>query len=310
MLNKTIRILNFDNSIVKQKNLLSQCLNEVIELNDLGPKVRHWTNSKNREKIKKRLSAALRNLITFLGSGDFHHVSEILIERFNEPMCVIVFDFHPDWAILPPRFGCGSWVSEVLKKKNILKVILLGVSSNDISSFNIQNGNLNSLKDNRLELYPYRHEPAKTFLKKVPQNISVETKRGAFFNKIYWKELKGKDLAEFFQNLLHRLPTKEVYVSIDKDCLKSDYALTNWEEGCFTLEELLLMLKLIKQNSDIIGLDISGDYSRISLKGLLRKITSYFDHPKHIKAKKLSESFISAVNEDTNLKILQVLNSL
>lgn len=310
MLNKMIRILNFDNSIIKQKRLLSQYENEVIELNDLGPKVRHWVNLKNRECVEKRICTSLKNSITFLGSGDFHHISEILIGRFNEPMCVIVFDFHPDWVILPPRFGCGSWVSEVLKKKNILKLILLGVSSSDISSFDIQTGNLNSLKDDRVEIYPYAHKSSLTFFKKIPKNVSIEIKNGIFFNKIYWNELKNKDLTAFFQNLLNRLPTKKVYVSIDKDCLKNDYALTNWEEGYFSLQELLLILKLIKQNLDIIGLDIVGDYSDISIKGIFRKFASYFDHPKNIKAKKLTESFITAVNEDTNLKILEVLNSL
>lgn len=309
MLNKLIRILDFDDSIIKQKNLLSKYENNILDLKDLGPWARYWINAKVRGIIEKRIHNSLKNSITFLGSGDFHHISEILISQFNEPLSVIVFDFHPDWDTRPPRFGCGSWVSEVLKKKDILKILLLGVSSKDISSFEIHSGNLESLKDNRVEIYPYAHAPSKTFLRKIPGNISVTVDRGIFFNTIYWQELCNKNLEEFFRQVLNRIPSKNVYVSIDKDCLKNDYALTNWEEGLFSLDELLSLLKLIKENTDIVGLDISGDYSPISIRGMCKKILSHFDHPKNIKAKDSPVSLTTSINEDTNLKILQLLYS-
>jgi arginase family enzyme len=309
VLTKSIRILNFDDSITKQKNLLSQYENQVLDLKDLGMQARCWVNSNIRSVIQKRIQNSPKNSITFLGSGDFHHVTELLLAQFDEPLSVITFDFHPDWDTLPPRFGCGSWVNEVLKRKNIAKFILLGVSSADISSFNIQSGNLSSLKDDRVEIYPYSHHPSLIFLKKIPENVSVKTGKRLFFNRIYWDELKNKNLEDFFQNLLKRMPTRKVYVSIDKDCLSNDYALTNWEEGKFSLEEILRLLKLIKQNLDIAGLDITGDYSPIAVKGIFKKITSHLDHPKDIKANTLPESFITALNEETNLKILKLLNS-
>jgi hypothetical protein len=147
------------------------------------------------------------------------------------------------------------------------------------------------------------------FLKKIPKNVSVRIENGLFFSKICWDELKNKKLEDFFQDLLKRMPAKKVYVSIDKDCLTNDYSLTNWEEGRFSLDELLLFLKLIKENLDIVGLDITGDYSPISLKGTFKKIASYLDHPKGIKANALPESLVTEINENTNLKILQFLNS-
>ncbi len=308
MLEKKIRILNFDHSLVKQKALLSQYENEVIDLTDLGEKARHWMNAQTRARIEKRIPSPARNCVNFLGSGDFHHISEILISRFTEPLNLVSFDAHPDWTILPPRFGCGSWVSEVLKKKNILKAILLGVSSDDISSFlQIQTGNFAALKDDRLEIYPYAHQPSLTFLKRVPQNLSLKVRPGILLNKIYWTELKDKNLEEFLPAIFQRLPAKKVYVSIDKDCLKSAYALTNWEEGRLTLEELLLMLKLIKENLDIVGLDIVGDYSEISLEGMLKRIISRLDHPKDILARTFPEPVVIALNQETNLKILSAV---
>lgn len=307
MLNKSIRILNFDGSLPKQTNLLAKYRNEILGLEDLGPKARYWLNPRNREEVGRRISGSDKNSITFLGSGDFHHISEILISQFNEPLTVILFDFHPDWDTLPPRFGCGSWVSEVLKQNNVVKFIILGVSSDDLSSFAVQTGNLSSLKSDRVEIYPYAHQPSLLFLKKIPENISVKMQKGLFFNKLCWNELKSKHLTVFFQEILSRIPTKKVYLSIDKDCLSSSYALTNWEEGMLSLEALLSLLSLIKQNLDIIGLDITGEYSSAAISGFIKRIAAYFDHPKDIRAKKLPYNTVNSINENTNLEILKLL---
>lgn len=308
MLNSAIRILNFDDSLDLQKTLLKQYTPEIVNLRDLGPRARLWLDKETKSQIIERLANSGKNSVTFLGSGDFHQVSNILISQFSEPLSVIVFDTHPDWDSLPPRLGCGSWVTETLKCENILKFILIGVSSDDISSFNLETADLNSLSNNRLEIYPYAHRPSLVFLKRIPRNISIQVKKWLFINKIFWSELRGKNLSEFILSLVKRIPTKKVYLSIDKDCLKSEFALTNWEEGLISLEELILMLKVIQENCDIIGADISGDYSPVIIRGRFKKFCSAFDHPKKVKAKDFSQNLISQINEETNLKILEVLN--
>lgn len=309
MLNKSIRILNFDDSILKQQNLISRYKTEIIDLKDLGPRARIWLDQKTKKEIEKRIQGSAKNSVTFSGSGDFHQVSHILMNQFDEPFSVILFDFHPDWDILPPRLGCGSWVSESLKNKNILKFILIGVSSKDLSSPWIQTGNLYSLKGDRVEIYPYSHRPSIAFFKRIPENSSIKIKKVLFLNRIYWNQLQGRNLTELFLLILKRFPTPKVYLSIDKDCLSNEHALTNWEEGGLSLGELCLMLKLIKENLDIIGVDIVGDYSEISVRGKLKKIISYLDHPESLKTKYLSDTFMNEINEATNLRILELLNS-
>jgi hypothetical protein len=64
---------------------------------------------------------------------------------------------------------------------------------------------------------------------------------------------------------------------------------------------------LIKENTNITGLDITGDYSPIILQGALKKFFSYLDHPKDIKSFKTSQAEITRRNEETNLKILASL---
>ena len=308
MLNKTIRILNFDDSLIRQQNLISRYQTEIIDLKDITGKARLWMDDKTKRGIEERIRCSAKDSITFIGSGDFHHISHLLINQFEEPLSIIIFDFHPDWETLPPRNGCGSWVSRTLENRNIVKCILIGVSSCDISSWNIQRGNIASLKDDRLQMYPYAHKPSLVFFRRVPQNASFKLERGLLYTKIYWDALQDKNLTDFFQSLFKSMSTKRVYLSIDKDCLKKEYALTNWEEGMFSLDELLLILRLIKENFEIAGVDITGDYSKISVSGRLKALCSRLDHPKDIAAAKMPESIITAVNEDTNLKILEVLN--
>ncbi|MBN1526601.1 MAG: hypothetical protein JW919_03340 [Candidatus Omnitrophica bacterium] len=303
----SIRILDFDDSVARQEKLLAQYRPQVVDLRDIGSDARLWVSRKIKEEISRRIPVPVKGQITFLGSGDFHHVSNILIEKFDEPLCVIDFDFHPDWDILAPFLTCGSWAHRTLNNANVKKFIVAGVGSDDLSPFWLPTGDLAALKDDRLEIYPYSHGPTRLFLKRIPDNISIEVRRSFLSSTIQWNELKGKNLTEFFLHVIRRLPVKNVYISVDKDCLTREYALTNWEEGRLSLDDLLHMLKLIKENLDIVGADITGDYSRPSVKGVARSFISKINHPAGVKAEELDDSAVTALNEETNLKLLKLL---
>mgnify|MGYP003392707732 CR=1 FL=1 len=309
MLDKRIRVLNFDNSIIDQPKLLSYYPAEIIDLTTLAEEARLYVSKASRRRILDLLLPQGEDLPTFLGSGDFHHISEILISRITEPACLIVFDFHPDWDILPPRFACGSWVSQTLKNKNISKCILIGVGSSDLSPIALQTADLGGLAGNRLEIYPYRHKPSRIYLRGLPQNRSIGIQRGLFSNVIIWQELEKKDLADFTLKLIKTLPTKKVYISIDKDCLKKDSALTNWEEGLLSLDQLLTMIRLMREELDIVGLDITGDYSAPKISNRIKAFISRLDHPQEFTADNCSLDLIRSVNEQTNLAILQEIFS-
>jgi len=304
MLDKRIRVLNFDNSIIAQPKLLSRYPAEIIDFTSLASSARLYISSALRRKIPDFLTPRGKKYPTFLGSGDFHHISEILISQIDDPACLIVFDFHPDWDILPPRFACGSWVSRILKNKKISKCILIGAGSDDLSGPALQSANLGALAGNRLEIYPYRHKPGRVYFRRVAPNRSITIQKGNFWHKIIWRQLEQEDLAGFTLGLIKRLPTRKVYISIDKDCLKKDFALTNWEEGLLRLDQLLTMLKLMRENLDIIGLDVAGDYSVPVILNKIKAVISRLDHPKKFTADNYPADLISSVNEQTNLAIL------
>ena len=302
-----IRILDLDGSVTKQASLVARYNPEIIDLKEIGPRARFWMNKRTRSLIKERLSALPRARVTFTGSGDFHHISDILIEGIEGPITVIDFDFHPDWDVLLPFLNCGSWVSSILKRDNVQKVIELGPSSEDLSTVWIETCDLDALKNDRLEIYPYSHHRTKVFLKKVPANISIECDKGPFSSTIRWNELRGKNAPEFLRHVLTRLPTENVYISIDKDCLTLEGALTNWEEGRLSLDDLLHMLHIIKEKTNIVGIDITGDYSKPVISGWLKNIVSHFNHPRDCKAVNMPEDAVTKLNEETNLRLLELL---
>ena len=309
MLLTGVRVINFDNSVTAQEELLRRFSPSMVDLIDLGPSCRLWLNNKNKKRIIRFLKGKEKHAITFLGSGDFHHISSLLIEQFTQDLSVIVFDCHPDWEGLPPRLACGAWVSNTLRRNNIKKVVLLGVSSQDIDGPALRTAALRYLRDDRVEIYPYAHAPSSVFLGRVPNNTSLTLKRSLFSTMIGWQELKGKDLQGFFGSLIARLPTKQVYISIDKDCLGADFSLTNWEEGMLTLDELLDMLVLAKKDLDIVGVDIVGEYSPVKVKGAIKSIVSRIDHPKNFSALGKSETLVRSVNQRTNIRILEALRT-
>jgi hypothetical protein len=77
---KEIRILNFDDSVLNQKNLIQKFSNppytaEIIDFKEEAPCVRYWANREDLYKIKRKIDPGKKNIITFYGSGDFHHIS-------------------------------------------------------------------------------------------------------------------------------------------------------------------------------------------------------------------------------------------
>jgi len=303
-----LRILDLDGSVTAQKGLLARYDPEIVDLTDIGPKARFWARGNVRRLLAARIPDTGNSRVTFMGSGDFHHMTEILLERFNEPVAVIHFDFHQDWDSTCPLLHCGSWVTKVLRKKhNILKCVTLGASAKTMEFFSLQAGYLRLLENDRLELYPYTSKTGMVFMRHVPRNISFDIKRYPLMTNIFWKELKGQDLSAFFSGLIERLPVKKVYITIDKDCMDARSALTNWDQGEMAVEHVLAILKVIKDRCDIIGMDITGDYSPVKVDNAFKDIMLRWNHPKMIEASKYSLSEITALNERTNLRIVETV---
>jgi len=66
------------------------------------------------------------------------------------------------------------------------------------------------------------------------------------------------------------LPTDlPLYISIDKDVLSTQFAITDWDQGEMSLDEMKDLLSTIMAAHEIIGIDICGDSSEYTENGVL-----------------------------------------
>ncbi|ABO65764.1 MULTISPECIES: arginase family protein [Geobacillus] len=70
------------------------------------------------------------------------------------------------------------------------------------------------------------------------------------------------DHDEWPNELLKAIPTGSVYISIDKDVLRREDAVTNWDQGMMTLSRLLACLRLLLFYKKVLGVDICGEYPK------------------------------------------------
>jgi hypothetical protein len=292
MLSEHIRILNFDDSVTRQTEFIDRDKANIVDLTGVGPAARLWADPAQADAIRRSLNPDQRSWITFLGSGDYHYVSSLLLEQFDEPLTLVVFDHHPDWDRMPPRYGCGAWVSRALERKNIDQIILVGNASEDLAFPSILTGNVGSAKSGRLVMAPF----------------SVPRRQVWPLNGIPWHPLESNPEGAF-SDLVDQMPRRKVYVSIDKDCLTAPYALTNWEEGRLSLDLLFALIRVLKQKCEIIGLDVTGEYSSGKIPSRWKSWCSNFDHPHDYSARGHSLDEIDSVNGTTNRRIIELLSA-
>lgn len=68
------------------------------------------------------------------------------------------------------------------------------------------------------------------------------------------------DHDEWPKALIEAIPTGSIYISIDKDALRREDAVTNWDQGVIPLSQLLACLRLLLFHKKVLGVDICGEY--------------------------------------------------
>ena len=247
-----------------------------VDLRDLGPSLRLWSRRKNIDAARTRIAASPdpRPSVTFMGSGDFHHLAALLAERVGEPFTLLHFDNHPDWVRLAPRWHCGSWVNRVLALSNVQRVVTAGPCSDDLVDPGRKGGNLPALDAGSLALFPWQHEPSR-----VRRRIADGPGHAWRDGQIHWNSLAELPLEQAIDSVLAAIPTDTIWISIDKDVLPEHEALTNWDQGQMPLAALLAMLHAAGQRKRVLGADICGEYSPPRHANWLKRIESRMDQP-------------------------------
>ncbi|WP_341517849.1 arginase family protein [Bacillus paramobilis] len=212
-----LTFLNFDDTYSLQNKLRSYSHEDIdfshIEHSNL------YCETSSLMRIKQELYRRKQKGITFIGSGNYHYVSYLLLKEIDEPFSLILFDHHTDMNLKEENeqtlISCGSWVSFALENNpKLKKVIMIGPSS--------------------LTIHSNDHSCVEVFPIDTSNEISTHT-------------------------ILSHIHTNTIYVSIDKDVLDSKVAITNWDQGHMKLSTLLKYIHVLIRDKNVYGIDICGE---------------------------------------------------
>lgn len=220
LLFRDVTFLNFDQTYVPQKRL-RQFPHEWIDFQDLR-QVKRYCEADSFRKIKHRLKRRSNHGITFIGSGDYHYITYLLLSEIGEKFSLLLFDHHADMMTdpSPSIISCGSWASRaVANLPQLQKVIVIGVRPDSFG------------------------------------------RTGYWQSKItVFPESSFEDSSHFAARVLSAIETDTVYISIDKDVLDPTQARTNWDQGSLKLPVLLELLGRVVSLKKVYGVDICGEY--------------------------------------------------
>ncbi len=260
---------------------------ETVDLRAWGPRLRFSAPAREVERFYAEVGTGLPPFLVF-GSGDFHHLTALWLRRLPRLTTVVSFDNHPDWDIRPPRWACGGWVNRALELPAIERVSVWGCGNFECWWPGRIFGNHRAERAGRLEVHPWADD----------RSEKEKRRRGAI--------LRG-DWREKFAQFAERLADAEIYITVDLDCLREEEAVTNWENGRFTVEDLEWAIELLGRRSQIVAGDICGAWSPPRYARRKQQFVSEMDHPK-ISLPEPAE--ISRRNDATLRRLLPVLARL
>lgn len=231
-----------------------------VDAADWGAQLRFSAPTRLVEKFFDEWTSPLAPFVLY-GSGDFHHLSALWIRRAAKPLVVVSFDNHPDWDVRPPWWCCGSWVNRALELPNVEKVSVWGCGNFECWWPGQAFGNRRAERAGKLEVHAWADG----------QSPRRQKRRGVIF-AANWREE--------FERFVAELRGGNVYVTVDLDCLQEGSALTNWENGKFSVDDVAWAIGTLRRAARVIAGDICGAYSLPVYARRKQRFLSEMDHPK------------------------------
>ncbi len=226
-----------------------------------GPRLRFCAPNAEMEAFATAcLAPSSAGRFVFYGSGDFHHLSALLVRRVEEPLTLISFDNHPDWDIRPPRWCCGSWINRALGFPQVERVAIWGCGNFECWGWHRLWGNHRDVRSGRLAAHPWADE-----------RPAADQARADAITRANWRER--------FTVFAQSLAGKSLYVTVDLDGLRAEEAVTNWENGRFAAEDVCWALDQLTRVARIVAGDVCGAYSPPAYARRFQRFASETDHP-------------------------------
>jgi len=183
------------------------------------------------------------------GSGDFHHLTAALLRNVPSAFNLVAFDNHPDWDRRPPYWACGGWMKRALDVPNLRRAVVWGCGNFEL------NWPHRLFGDSRIEVHAWGER----------YSIGKITREN-------WRA-KFEQFADSFRD-------QNVYITVDMDCLREEEAITNWENGLFTADDVAWAISRLRATANVIGGDVCGAYSHPIYERRLQCVAAEWDHPK------------------------------
>jgi arginase family enzyme len=228
----------------------------------------------------------------FLGSGDYHHVSYLLIERLRslgERLQIVVFDNHPDNMRYPFGIHCGSWVWHVSRLPFVARVHVVGITSNDVEGGHLWENHLLPLYSGKVRYWCVQ--------RKLRSMRTLGIRDSRSFASM-------ASLLDAFSDAM-TASVEPIYLTIDKDVLAADVVSTNWDQGVMRLEELTSAIRLLRDR--LVGSDVTGDVSSYRYRSRFKRLLSGLDRQPPI-PDDLLEAWQTR-HQEVNRELLSVLGS-
>lgn len=266
-------------------------------LHDWGPHIRLACSFGRFRRFERALADRLgppsaEPVLTFYGSGDFHHVSLALVRRVPCDCNLLVLDLHPDWMRGVPLMHCGTWVRHALRLPHVRRVFHLG-GDIDFDNGYRRLAPWTDLRSGRLTVWPAVRRFARGRWQSLPHEPLKEP----------GGRLTAGRLAELLRPHRKELASRPLYISLDKDVLVAADAAVNWESGFLDFPEALTILTAFRDAAGgrLAGMDVTGDWSPVEVRGPLRRWLDWTEHPRLT----VDPSEAATCNARTNAALMQ-----
>jgi arginase family enzyme len=233
----------------------------VVDARAWGPRLRFSAPTHLVEDFYREHETNLAAPFLLYGSGDFHHLSALRLRPVADSIALIAFDNHPDWAVGPVKWACGGWVNRALELPNVRLASVWGCDNFECWWPHQIFGNRRAERAGILEVHPWADD----------RPLKDRQRKGAILRES-WRDR--------FEEFSKRLASENVYVTIDLDCVCGEEAVTNWENGRFTLADLEWALRKLRESASITRGDICGAYSPAEYARWKQRFAAEFDRPK------------------------------
>lgn len=213
------------------------------------------------EQFYREHERNLASVFLLYGSGDFHHLTALRLRALDGPIVLVSFDNHPDWDVRPPKWACGAWVNRALELSCVRQVSVWGCGNFECWWPHQIFGNRRAERRGILDVHPWAGD----------RPMKDRQRRGAILQD-NWRQ--------HFEEFSKRVAGENIYVTIDLDSLRVEDAVTNWENGRFTVSDLEWALGTLRECCPIIGGDICGAYSPPHYARWKQRFAAEFDRPK------------------------------